>query len=104
MVETVTEVVEAVANRTAEDIHFNGDKVAVYGAFENPERSADQEDFMTALNYVEDGVLTAAGVGGLTIKNSDRFEGEVFVEYCNGDRRRATCFDELREAASLVVD
>ena len=98
-----TEIVEeAVADTVDEAVFFNGDRVAVYGKYDNDERSADQDDFMTALNYVEDGCIKAATVGGLTVEDSDRYDDEVFVKYCGGDRRRATSYDELREAAAIV--
>ena len=98
-----TEIVEeAVADTVNENVFFNGNRVAVYGKYDNDERSADQDDFMTALNYVEDGCIKAATVGGLTVENSDRYDDEVFVKYCGGDRRRATVYNELREAAKLV--
>jgi len=99
---TTETVEEAVADIVNEEVYFNGHRVAVFGEYNNPERSADQDDFMTALNYVEDGCIKATTVGGLTVEDSNRYDDEVFVKYDDGDSRRATTYGELREAAGLV--
>jgi len=98
-----TEIVEeAVADTVEENVYFNGNRVAVYGKYHDDERSADQEDFLAALDLVENGEFKSVTSGGLTVEDSDRYDNEVFVKYRGGDGRRATNYDELREAAALV--
>jgi hypothetical protein len=95
-------VEEAVADTANEAVFFNGDRVAVFGEYQDSERSADQEDFLAALDLIEDGEFKSVTSGGLTIEDSDRHDDEVFVKYCGGDRRRVTTHGELSVAAALV--
>lgn len=112
MVRTETRTIEVeqdivVADTVSEDIHFNGETVAIFGEFDEDDHTADIDVFDAALTAIEQGADRVDINDHIAIEHSngetaDHFSIRIAVHF--GDGKRISRVGELQNALDQSRD
>lgn len=87
-----------VADRCEEDIHFDGETVAIKGEFNDDGETADSSTFHSALMAIGDGVERVDVNEHISIINKEDRGGRRRIRVTHNEGKRETDVEELQEA------